>query len=60
MNATTAAASYCRRMGFHIESQRRAELKLDTLAARYALRGDERNLRRAVARLHAIRRHLYN
>ena len=60
MNITIAAINYCRRMGFHIESQRRAERKLDSLAARYALRGDERNLRRAVARLQAIRRHLYN
>ena len=60
MNTTTAALSYCRRIGFHLESQRRAERKLDCLAARYALRGDERNLRRAVARLQAIRRHLYN
>ena len=60
MNATTAAMTYCKRMAFHIESQRRAERKFDTLAARYAIRGDERNLRRAVARLHAIRRHLYN
>jgi hypothetical protein len=60
MNATTAAVSYCRRMGFHIECQRRAERKLDLLAARYALRGDERNLRRAITRLQAIRRHLYN
>jgi hypothetical protein len=47
-------------MDFHIESRRRAERKLDSLAARYALRGDECNLRRAVARLQAIRRHLYN
>ena len=60
MNATTAAITYCRRMAFHFDSQRRAERKLDSLAARYALRGDERNLRRAVARLQAIRRHLYN
>ena len=60
MNMNTAATAYCKRMAFHIESQRRAERKLDSLAARYALRGDERNLRRAVARLHAIRRHLYN
>ena len=60
MNITTATITYCRRMGFHIESQRRAERKLDFLAARYALRGDERNLRRAVARLQSIRRHLYN
>jgi len=60
MNTITAADPYCRRMALHFESQRRAERKLDTLAARYALRGDERNLRRAVARLHAIRRHLYN
>jgi len=60
MNPTTAATAYCRRMAFHIESQRRAERKFDSLAARYALRGDERNLRRAVARLYAIRRNLYN
>jgi hypothetical protein len=60
MNISTAAITYCRRMGFHIEAQRRAERKFDSLAARYALRGDERNLRRAVARLQAIRRHLYN
>lgn len=60
MNMNTAATAYCKRMAFHFESQRRAERKLDALAARYALRGDERNLRRAVARLHAIRRHLYN
>jgi hypothetical protein len=60
MNTTTAAITYCKRMAFHIESQRRAERKLDRLAAHYALRGDERNLRRAVARLQAIRRHLYN
>jgi hypothetical protein len=60
MNTNTAAITYCRRMAFHIESQRRAERKLDSLAARYAVRGDERNLRRAVARLKAIRRHLYN
>lgn len=60
MNISIAAISYCRRMAFHIESQRRAERKLDSLAARYALRGDERNLRRAVVRLQTIRRHLYN
>jgi len=60
MNITAAATDYCKRMAFHIESQRRAERKLDNLAARYAIRGDERNLRRAVARLYAIRRHLYN
>jgi hypothetical protein len=60
MNTNTAALTYCRRIAFHIESQRRAERKLDSLAARYAVRGDERNLRRAVARLQAIRRHLYN
>ena len=60
MNGTAAAISYCRRMALHIESQRRAERKLDMLAARYALRGDEKNLRRAIARLQAIQRHLYN
>jgi hypothetical protein len=60
MNTTTAAITFCKRMALHFECQRRAERKLDMLAARYALRGDERNLRRAVARLQAIRRHLYN
>jgi hypothetical protein len=60
MNSNTAAITYCRRVAFHIECQRRAERKLDSLAALYAVRGDERNLRRAVARLKAIRRHLYN
>jgi hypothetical protein len=60
MNTNIVAINYCRRIAFHNESQRRAERKLDSLAALYALRGDERNLRRAVARLQAIRRHLYN
>jgi hypothetical protein len=60
MDTTTAAITFCKRMALHIESQRRAERKLDLLAGRYARRGDETKLRRATARLEAIRQHLYN
>ena len=60
MNTTTMAVYICQRMALQLEAQRKAERKLAALCERYARQADLERLRRAAARLEALRHTLYS